>query len=48
MGTVETCWGTGWWRGGEWAGGGWYVPRCIVREVWVGERFWVLGLGLFG
>lgn len=30
MGTVETCWGTGWCRGGEWAGGGAYEPRCMA------------------
>lgn len=31
MGTVDTCWGTGWCSGGECAGGGAYEPRCMSR-----------------
>ena len=38
MGTVDTCGGTGWWRGGEWAGGGAYEDRCIA--------FWIKGLNV--
>lgn len=33
MGTVETCCGTGWWRGGDCAGAGAKGARCMAMSV---------------